>query len=108
MAWSGESRPRLPPSPRATITALVASEALVATGLVLNTDSQIFSRCVHGAGVPLSGRGYGRMDNFTRVYRETLRQVKAAYPEAKFDLDGEGMRLHHSRPPVPPKSLPVS
>jgi hypothetical protein len=47
------------------------------------------------------------MDNFKRVYRATLRQVKAAYPEAKFDLNGEGMRLHHSRPPVAPKLIPA-
>ena len=51
------------------------------------------------------GHGYGRMDNFKRVFRSTLRQVKAVYPEAKFDLDGEGTRLHHSRPPVAPKLL---
>lgn len=53
------------------------------------------------------GHGYSRMDNFKRVYRATLRQVKAVYPEAKFDLNGEGMRLHHSRPPVAPKLIPV-
>jgi hypothetical protein len=53
------------------------------------------------------GHGYGRMDNFKRVYRTTLRQVKLVYPEAKFDLDGEGMRLKHSRPPVARKLLPM-
>ena len=53
------------------------------------------------------GHGYGRMDNFKRVYRSTLRQVKAVYPEAKFDLGTDGMRLHHSRPPVAPKFLAI-
>jgi hypothetical protein len=46
------------------------------------------------------GHGYGRMDNFKRVFRDTVRQVKAVYPQAKFDLDTGGMRLKHSRPPV--------
>lgn len=53
------------------------------------------------------GHGYGRMDNFKRVYRDTLRQVKLVYPEAKFDLSSEGMCLKHSHPPVPRKYLPL-
>ena len=51
------------------------------------------------------GHGYGRMDNFKRVYRETLQQVKVVYPQAKFDLDGGGMKLKHSRPPVDKRLL---
>jgi len=46
------------------------------------------------------GHSYGRMDNFKRVFRNTLRQVKLVYPESKFELVEEGMRLKHSRPPV--------
>jgi hypothetical protein len=46
------------------------------------------------------GDGYGRMDNFKRVFRLTLGQVKAVYPEAKFGVDDRGMELRHSRPPV--------
>ena len=53
------------------------------------------------------GHGYGRMDNFKRVYRTTLRQVKLVYPEAKFELTGQGMTLKHSRPPVARKLLPM-
>jgi hypothetical protein len=53
------------------------------------------------------GQGYGRMDNFKRVYRNTLRQVKTVYPESKFELTEEGMRLKHSRPPVARKLLPL-
>ena len=53
------------------------------------------------------GHGYGRMDNFKRVYRTTLRQVKVVYPESRFELDEQGMRMRHSRPPVARKLLPL-
>ena len=53
------------------------------------------------------GHGYGRMDNFKRVYRTTLRQVKTVYPEAKFELDDQGIKLRQSRPPVARKLLPI-
>jgi len=46
------------------------------------------------------GSGYGRMDNFKRVFRTTAREVQAVYRESKFAFDGKGMRLYHSRPPV--------
>ena len=53
------------------------------------------------------GHGYGRMDNFKRVYRTTLRQVNVVYPESRFELDEQGMKLRHSRPPVARKLLPL-
>ena len=46
------------------------------------------------------GQGYDRMDNFKRVFRATLKQVLVVYSEAKCTLDGQGMGLRHSRPPV--------
>ena len=46
------------------------------------------------------GHGYARMDNFKRVFRTTLKQVCIVYREAKCNLDGKGMRLYHSLPPV--------
>ena len=46
------------------------------------------------------GAGYARMDNFKRVFRTTLKQVCVVYGEAKFNLDGKGMRLYHCAPPV--------
>lgn len=46
------------------------------------------------------GQGYDRMDNFKRVFGVTLKQVVAVYREARFDLNGNGMHLRHSRPPV--------
>lgn len=51
------------------------------------------------------GDGYGRMDNFKRVFRLTLGQVKVVYPQAKFTLDDRGMELRHSRPPVGKRQL---
>lgn len=53
------------------------------------------------------GEGYGRMNNFKREFREQLRRVRGVYPEAKFDLDGRGMTLMHSRPPVPRQLISV-
>jgi hypothetical protein len=46
------------------------------------------------------GQGYERLRDFRRTYHRTLKQVTTVYPEAKFDLDEQGMRLWHSRPPV--------
>lgn len=46
------------------------------------------------------GHGYDRMDNFKRVFRHTLTQVKIVYRDAKFSLDDKGMTVQHSRPPV--------
>ena len=53
------------------------------------------------------GHGYHRMDNFKRVFRTTLRQVAIVYREAKYSLDGKGMRLLHSRPPVMRRLLQI-
>jgi replication initiator protein len=46
------------------------------------------------------GHGYGRMTHFKPVFRVALRQVLARYKAAKVELDGYGMRLHNSAPPV--------
>lgn len=54
------------------------------------------------------GDGYGRMNDFKRVFRRTLRQVQAVYPDAKFLPDHTGLRLLHSRPPVARRLLPLS
>lgn len=49
------------------------------------------------------GPGYGRMDNFKAKFRRALRDVKAVYPDAGFELDGQGMTLHQSPPPIAPR-----
>lgn len=53
------------------------------------------------------GYDYGRMDNFRRVFKTTLRQVQAVYREARFSVDEKGMNLHHSRPPVQRRFLQI-
>jgi hypothetical protein len=46
------------------------------------------------------GHGYGRLRDFKTFLRRILGQVKAAYPDARFELDDRGMKLYHSPPPV--------
>ena len=46
------------------------------------------------------GPDYGRMDNFKRFFRATLRQVQARYQAARIEADGHGVWLHNSPPPV--------
>ena len=53
------------------------------------------------------GQGYGRMDNFKRVFRKTLKQASVVYQEARFSEDQKGMQLLNSRPPVLPRPYRV-
>lgn len=53
------------------------------------------------------GQGYTRIRKFREVFRTTLRMVHAVYPDARFDLDGCGMTLLNSRPPVAYRLLPL-
>ena len=46
------------------------------------------------------GWHYGRMDNFKRVFRQTLTMVLSQYRGARLELDDRGMALRHSSPPV--------
>jgi hypothetical protein len=46
------------------------------------------------------GPDYGRMSNFKPEFRKALRQVLARYKAARLDVDGYGIRLHNSPPPV--------
>ena len=46
------------------------------------------------------GPDYGRIRNFRRVFTHTLKLVKLVYRESRFTLDGKGMRLLNSSPPV--------
>lgn len=56
------------------------------------------------------GPDFGRMDNFKRKFRLALRQVHTRYKAAEFEIDGYGMTLHNSPPPVTKRliSLPRS
>lgn len=46
------------------------------------------------------GQGFARVRDFRRRFLHTLRQVRAAYPDARLDANTQGLTLHHSRPPV--------
>jgi hypothetical protein len=46
------------------------------------------------------GHQYGRMDNFKRVFRQTLDMVLTQYRAARIELDGRGMMLRNSPPPI--------
>jgi hypothetical protein len=46
------------------------------------------------------GPDYNLMQNFKKKFRVALRQVQARYKAARIEVDGYGMRLHNSPPPV--------
>jgi hypothetical protein len=46
------------------------------------------------------GPDYHAMGQFKAKFRATLRQVQARYKDARIEIDGFGMRLHNSPPPV--------
>jgi hypothetical protein len=46
------------------------------------------------------GYHYDRMDNFKRVFTHTLTIVHSQYHNARFQIDGKGMTLQHSQPPI--------
>jgi Plasmid encoded RepA protein len=46
------------------------------------------------------GHQYGRMDNFKRVFRQTLDMVLTQYRGARVEMDGRGMTLRNSPPPI--------
>jgi Plasmid encoded RepA protein len=46
------------------------------------------------------GHQYGRMDNFKRVFRHTVDMVLTQYRAARIELDGRGMTLRNSPPPI--------
>lgn len=59
---------------------------------------------------PLKGQfgwQYGRMDNFKRVFRLTLRDVLIHYSAARVEEDGRGLILYHSAPPILAKYHPI-
>ena len=46
------------------------------------------------------GQNYAQVRFFRRDFLTTLKQVTSAYPAARFDVDGKGMSLSNSPPPV--------
>ncbi len=54
------------------------------------------------------GQGFARVRDFRRRFLHTLRQVQAAYPDAKLEADEKGVTLRNSRPPVAAKTQQFS
>ncbi|WP_149541462.1 replication protein RepA [Siccirubricoccus phaeus] len=54
------------------------------------------------------GAEYARLRKFREVFMEALRQVATVYPAAKIDVNGQGLFLYPSLPPVPKTRLLVS
>jgi Plasmid encoded RepA protein len=54
------------------------------------------------------GWHYDRMDNFKARMRSVLAEVRTEYPDARFDLSHQGMLLHHSPPPIKPRTVLLS
>jgi hypothetical protein len=46
------------------------------------------------------GHGYAKIRQFRFFFLKMLKQVKAAYPEAVMDVDGKGVHLRQSPPPI--------
>jgi hypothetical protein len=46
------------------------------------------------------GEGYSLVRQFRAFFVRQLRQVQTAYPAARIETDGHGMRLWHSPPPL--------
>ena len=53
------------------------------------------------------GQGYARIRKFREVFLIALKQVQTVYGEARFEVSEAGMTLHHSRPPVLKRLLPL-
>jgi hypothetical protein len=53
------------------------------------------------------GEGYSELKFFRRVFMQTLRLVYSQYQTAQIEINGKGMTLFHSLPPVPPRGFVV-
>jgi hypothetical protein len=50
---------------------------------------------------------YARTRDFIRDFRKALAPAVTAYPEARVEVDDDGLVLHPSRPPVAPKLISI-
>ena len=53
------------------------------------------------------GRGLARLDHFRWYFAQNVQLAMAVYPEARVDIDGRGLTLNPSRPPVAPKIVSI-
>ncbi len=54
------------------------------------------------------GGTYSRQRDFVRDLRKALVPAVSAYPEAKVEIEDDGLLLHPSRPPVAPRLVALS
>ncbi len=54
------------------------------------------------------GRGLARLDHFRAVFRQPLDLAMAVYPDAEVEVDGRGLTLKPSRPPVAPRIVSLA
>jgi replication initiator protein len=54
------------------------------------------------------GRGLARLDHFRWYFTQNVNLALAVYPDAKVDIDGRGLVLNPSRPPVAPKIVSLA
>jgi hypothetical protein len=77
--------------------------------------AQRLHRVPDGKGVLLAwpvlhgqfGLGYARLEDFRKYFKVALRQVLAVYSSARIELDGRGMTVRNSPPPVPYQMMRV-
>ena len=50
------------------------------------------------------GHGYKRIRAFREFFQKVAKQVLVVYPDAKIDVDGRGVTLRHSPPPIAQRS----
>ncbi|HYG88449.1 MAG TPA: pirin, partial [Azospirillum sp.] len=46
------------------------------------------------------GAGFTLLKHFKPAFQDALRDALAAYPDARIDVDENGLILHPSRPPI--------
>ncbi len=54
------------------------------------------------------GAGISRLDKFRACFRSTLELAMSVYPEAKVEVEGRGLKLYPSRPPVSAKVVSLA
>jgi hypothetical protein len=54
------------------------------------------------------GRGLARLDHFRWYFAQNVQLAMAVYPEARVDIDGRGLTLNPSRPPVASKVVSLA
>ena len=68
---------------------------------MLNRPTSVSWRALHRA----FGPNYARERDFRNRFRDSLQNALLVYPEARVDTNEDGVILHASAPPAPPRSV---